>query len=332
MTSPISEMPLVQYEENDEEDLVLSNAFKKVFPENSETQENSLNLNQLYYTYSNQIKKGIFTNSIKFSKIYKWTDIKKCINKNNGFSEDIIHIINDDNLSNQYYDSLNVFYINKKRKRGKKTGKINKTLKKKSNGRIKNEDKNNGKNGKHNKYEPDNIIKKCKRIFISCMIEHFNMYIDEEKYGQLLDLDYSFISNLKKDSDLELLNMKLKDIASKDISSKYKTKLEEKNWNKIVIDKILNNENNENNNEKLINLLNITFNEWIDIFTYKIENEYNKNTNLLQSALVKIDQKNCGDKEYLTKLIFYLYNYKRWFESKKGRNVIKKKIEQKEEI
>ena len=41
----------------------------------------------------------------------------------------------------------------------------------KSIGRIKNEDKNNGKNGKHNKYDPDNIIKKCKRIFISCMIE-----------------------------------------------------------------------------------------------------------------------------------------------------------------
>ena len=164
------------------------------------------------------------------------------------------------------------------------------------------------------------------------MIEHINIYIDKEKYEPLLDLEYSYISNLKKDSDLELLNMKLKDIASKDISSKYKTKLEEKNWNKIVIYKILKNENNENNNEKLINLLNITFNEWTDIFTYKIENEYNKNTNLLQSALVQIGQKNCGDKEYLTKLIFYLYNYKRWFESKKGRNVIKKKIEQKEEI
>ena len=42
MTAPISEMPLVQYEENNEEDLVLSNAFKKVFPENSETQEKIL--------------------------------------------------------------------------------------------------------------------------------------------------------------------------------------------------------------------------------------------------------------------------------------------------
>ena len=55
------------------------------------------------------------------------------------------------------------------------------------------------------------------------------------------------------------------------------------------------------------------------LFTYKIENDYNKEYNLLQAALDKINQKNNNDKEYLLKFIFYLYNYKRWFESKKGR-------------
>ena len=153
------------------------------------------------------------------------------------------------------------------------------------------------------------------------MIEHINISIDKEKYEPLLDLEYSYISNLKKDLDLKLLDMKLQDIASKDISSKYKSKLNEKNWNRNIINEIT---DNEKNNEKLMNLLNMTFNEWINIFTYKKENEYNKNTNLLQSALVKINQKNNGDKEYLIKLIFYLYNYKRWFESKIGRNSFKK--------
>ena len=130
-------------------------------------------------------------------------------------------------------------------------------------------------------------------------------------------MDYSLISKIKKDSDLELLNMKLKDLVSKDISSKYKSKLNEKDYNKNIINKII---QNEDSSEKLMNLLNMTFNEWIDIFTYKIENDYNKEYNLLQSALDKINQKNNNDKEYLLKFIFYLYNYKRWFESKKGRN------------
>ena len=111
--------------------------------------------------------------------------------------------------------------------------------------------------------------------------------------------------------------MKLKDLVSKDISSKYKSKLNEKDYNKNIINKII---QNEDSSEKLMNLLNMTFNEWIDIFTYKIENDYNKEYNLLQSALDKINQKNNNDKEYLLKFIFYLYNYKRWFESKKGRN------------
>ena len=150
------------------------------------------------------------------------------------------------------------------------------------------------------------------------MIKNINIYLDKEKkYKPLLDLDYSLISNIKKDSDLELLSMKLKDIVSKDISSKYKSKFEEKDYNKNIINEII---QNEENNEKLMNLLDMTFSDWIDIFTYKIKNEYNKEINLLQQALDKINKKNNNDKIYLSKLIFYLYNYKRWFESKKGRN------------
>ena len=255
-------------------------------------------------------------NRTKFTKLCYWKDIKNYINLDNGFSKDIVDIINDYDLPSQYYESLNIFYTNKKRKRNTET--INTNISNQLKGRIKNEDKNNGNSGKHNKYEPDNIIKKCKNILIFYMIENINIYIDKEKkYEPLLDLEYSLIRNLKKDSDLELLNMKLKDIASKDISSKYKTKSQEKDWNKNIINEII---QNEDNNEKLMNLLNMTFNEWIDIFTYKIENEYNKEYNLLQSALDKINKKNNNDKEYLSKLIFYLYNYKRWFESKKGRN------------
>ena len=267
-----------------------------------------------------EFQKGVILNPMKFTKLCQWQDIKNYINIDNGFSEDIVYIINEYALPGQCYESLNIFYINKKRKRNIDT--VNTTLESNSVGRIKNEDKNNGKFGKHDKYESDNIIKKCKNIFISYMIKYINIYLDKEKkYEHLLDLEYSLISNIKKDSDLELLNMKLKDIVSKDISSKYKSKLEEKKYNENIINKII---QNEDNNEKLINLLNMTFNVWIDIFTYKKESEYNKEINLLQQALDKINKKNNNDKIYLSKLIFYLYNYKRWFETKKGRNTDEK--------
>ena len=119
--------------------------------------------------------------------------------KDNGFSENIIHIINESNIPNNYYESLNIFYINKKRKRNIESINTNTSLTLKPLGRIKNEDKNNGKCGKHTKDDPDNIIKKCKRIFISYVIIHINSYTEKiKKYEPLLDLRYTYINNIKK--------------------------------------------------------------------------------------------------------------------------------------
>ena len=307
-------MPLIPYE-----DLEFLIAYENHFQKSSEILENTIDFHELYHKNNEQFQKSVYPNYIKFTKKCNWEDIKKYIKKENGFSEDIVNLIKKYNFSNQFYKSLNFFYTSKKRKRNIET--VNTTLETEtivSKGRITTIDKNNGKSGKHDKYESDNIIKKCKGTFISYVVENINIYLDKEKkYEKLLDLDYSLISKIKKDSDLELLNMKLKDLVSKDISSKYKSKLNEKDYNKNIINKII---QNEDSSEKLMNLLNMTFNEWIDIFTYKIENDYNKEYNLLQSALDKINQKNNNDKEYLLKFIFYLYNYKRWFESKKGRN------------
>ena len=307
-------MPLIPYE-----DLEFLIAYENHFQKSSEILENTIDFHKLYHKNNEQFQKSVYQNYTKPTKKCNWEDIKKYIKKENGFSEDIVNLIKKYNFSNQFYESLNFFYTSKKRKRNIET--VNTTLETEtivSKGRITTIDKNNGKSGKHDKYESDNIIKKCKGTFISYVVENINIYLDKEKkYEKLLDLDYSLISKIKKDSDLELLNMKLKDLVSKDISSKYKSKLNEKDYNKNIINKII---QNEDSSEKLMNLLNMTFNEWIDIFTYKIENDYNKEYNLLQSALDKINQKNNNDKEYLLKFIFYLYNYKRWFESKKGRN------------
>jgi len=108
--------------------------------------------------------KSLHTDFPKFTKTCRWEDIKNYINIANGFSEDIVNAINEYNLPDQCQECLNIFYINKKRKRNIET--ISTNIPSKTLGRIKNEDKNNGKSGKHNKYQPDNIIKKCKNILL----------------------------------------------------------------------------------------------------------------------------------------------------------------------
>ena len=61
----------------------------------------------------------------------------------------------------------------------------------------------------------------------------------------------------------------------------------------------------------------MTFSEWIDVFTYKIENNYDLEFNGLQNVLN--DLYNNEDDEYFSRFIFYLFNYQNWFQNKKGR-------------
>ena len=78
--------------------------------------------------------------------------------------------------------------------------------------------------GIHTKLDPDNIIKKIKALFFKLSIDYINAFINKDKKNEvkLLYLDYKqYVNRLKKDFDLGLLNMKLEDFASLDISEKY---------------------------------------------------------------------------------------------------------------
>ena len=61
----------------------------------------------------------------------------------------------------------------------------------------------------------------------------------------------------------------------------------------------------------------MTFSEWIDVFTNKIENSFDFEFNGLQNVLN--DLYNNEDDEYFSRFIFYLFNYQNWFQNKKGR-------------
>ena len=110
--------------------------------------------------------------------------------------------------------------------------------------------------------------------------------------------------------------MPLKDFVSLEISGKYCSNFE---FNKEKMKKIL---KDEKDNEKLNSLLNMTFGEWIDIFTFK--KEIDLKFNGLQQVLNDF-YNNKEDSEYFSRFIFYLFHYKNWFLKKKPRKPRKPK-------
>ena len=247
--------------------------------------------------------------NLNSSGIYIISDIKNILID---FPKETIEKIQEQYISKKDKESIYLFEIKQKRKKREKFGlKVNIKL-----GRKKNDD---NIEGEHNKNTSDNIIKKCKRIFFSNIIDYINEYVnlykinDNEQF-ELLKLDYDkYVSNLKKENEIKLFNTQLKDIASLEISDKYKSN-KNKDINKIKIKSIL---EKEKNNKIINNLLNLTFGEWIDIFSLKNKIDNNIEFYGLQNSLKKIAE--LDNDEYFSRFIFYLFNYKRWFYNKKGR-------------
>ena len=178
--------------------------------------------------------------------------------------------------------------------------------------------KDDNKKGNHTRNDVDNIMKKCKNTLFHNVIEYVALVVnslksDKKEEFLLLNLSYEYIDILKKDNELALFKMKLKDLVSLDISSKYSL-IEDKEFNKKNINKIL---KEERDNEVLINLLNMRFGDWIDVFTLKKKIEIEPKFKGLEKALKEISDKN--DEEYFSRFIFFLFNYKNYFQNKKGR-------------
>ena len=178
--------------------------------------------------------------------------------------------------------------------------------------------KDDNKKGNHTRNDVDNIMKKCKNTLFHNVIEYVALVVnslksDKKEEFLLLNLSYEYIDILKKDNELALFKMKLKELVSLDISSKYSL-IEDKEFNKKNINKIL---KEERDNEVLINLLNMTFGDWIDVFTLKKKIEIEPKFKGLEKALKEISDKN--DEEYFSRFIFFLFNYKNYFQNKKGR-------------
>ena len=133
-----------------------------------------------------------------------------------------------------------------------------------------------------------------------------------------------------------MLTYTLKKYLSIDISSKYDLNKYPANYNKIVIEKLIIEENNKDIFDFIFNYL--TIEDWLDIFIYKKEVKDFKKYNLLENSqknkiknnLVRIDsflnEIYQEDKIYFHIFCLLIYNLKRYLTIKERRNRKKKMI------
>lgn len=219
----------------------------------------------------------------------------------------------------------------------------------------------------HNKYAPDNIINKIKNILkkyliifvnniinnlyslkqITKIISKLNFPIISKSTNLIKDIDHKSISNIKKkDENLQLLNYNLKDLLSFNLSSRYKMIKEGKkdfsDYNKKIIEYLLNNVNGDKyKNLFYFVFIELKFEDWLEIFIHQkklidfpLFNQLDYDiSRIVENSLVRIedffdDLIKQGD-IYFVCFLLLIYNYKRYYAIKRGRN--REKTNDKEE-
>ena len=194
--------------------------------------------------------------------------------------------------------------------------------------------------GKHNRNSHDNIIKKIKANFFHKVIIFLNHILEpiNETKGNLLKLSYEFIDKLTTDKEFNDLNSSLNDLASKEISKKYKTISNKKDFNRGLIKKILKTQKDPT----ILFAFNLSFRDWIALYCRKktisqLIIEYGKNEQVIDSERIKksldnigtflyeIKNNNKNSPQFLIRFIFLLYNYEAWFYLRKARKKFNKK-------
>jgi hypothetical protein len=186
---------------------------------------------------------------------------------------------------------------------------------------------NNGIGNKHTKFGSDNIIKKIKAKFFEYGIYFLNKILNLNGSFKLKKLDYKYIDQIKREIDLLYFNLPLWKLFSLDVSRALES------HNKKILGKIMEklreikNKNgsksfNEINQRTVDFVLNMTFREFINLFTGKIKVEdlnidkdmQEKIKNSIEGLgelLMNIKTKNDNDQNYFKKFIFYMFNYER---------------------
>ena len=199
----------------------------------------------------------------------------------------------------------NIYNDDKENELGKKLGRKRKNSKSK---------------GLHNKYSGDNIFMKKKSTLLSELTNYINTVIYKTYNGdisqgilkkELKKMDQTQIKNVKDNK--ELLNKKLKDIFSVDISGRYSNFLY--GHNRDLINELLN-DKNEEKRMKFVKIFNLTFMDCLNHFSGKI---FIKDIDGLKT-LNEECKKYQDDLEYVNLFKAYIYDFEDIIMRKRSRN------------
>ena len=260
-------------------------------------------------------------------------------------------IFQDENMFEVETSINNPIFLGQKKKRKQKKIKMNNSDKS-----IAKEKQKDISKGKHDKYCGDNIMKKIKKILLEGFLQFENNVINNslsktklinykkiirpfnknsEKFEDLLKIiNYKKILRLEKKTNLSELYMSFHQLFTNDIISP-RFSLLNPDSNKLIIENIL---KEENKNKDIALAMNMKFKDWIDIFTYKkdissiinLDSEspinFEQCIEHVDNLILEIFRKNQND-NYILYFLLYLYNYKRWFAVKRGRNRVSRNSE-----
>jgi hypothetical protein len=230
-------------------------------------------INKKCYDTSLKVLENIKIEEDNSPKLYSFDDIAEKILRNddykNKFSSDV------DSMFTKV-EKLESKFLNKKRHSDdNEYNCLNELMENEKN--KSNEQKNYNKRGRkpknkisykeHDKLASDNIIKKIKTEFFKYIVLFINNIISTKNLiynHKIYKIDYELINRLNREIDLKYLNTTLKDLLSLNVSPKF-TKVEPES-NKNYIEKIL---NEKSIDETIKFVLNMTFRDFIDIFSYK---------------------------------------------------------------
>lgn len=183
-----------------------------------------------------------------------------------------------------------------------------------------------GKKGKHNKFADDIIIKKVKHLVLRNLLEFINQKL-KEIYGEnighsILKKQFLYFNkNIKSQTSVRynqaLLNTKLGDIFSEDVSKIYPE--QRKNFNKNLVSKLIN-ENEKEKKEYFKKLFDLKFSDCLDHFSGNKKIGELDGMNCIDEVLKEKDY----EQEYREVLIYFIKNFNIIINNKKPRDSSKK--------
>ena len=200
------------------------------------------------------------------------------------------------NEKSQKISCKHYFYVNKKKKTGRKPKtSIVRSI--------------------HTKYSRDNILRKIKVKFLSKLISHINRIIMRKynnKIKVLLPLKGAVSQNNTINFNQKLLNSKLKDVfVNYEINGKFR--LYKDNYNKQVIESIY-----EKNIQELIEILEITFLDAFNIFKNINESQKLNGMDKLDKVIEEIKMKESSE-DYIDKFKNIAMNFETHYLDKIGK-------------